>query len=562
MQNWNAWGRYPQKNGEIFLILITLPLSERGRVVQLKIRTKLYFGFGAVLLLMIIMVVISLHLNREVETANNEAIAKMEEIIVGLEREVDHLTWQNNLADSLILHREFTGELDYTQCEFGQWYYALLESEDYAALPDEFKETLERIERPHTLLHQSAERIVQVFARMGHDSEEAHNRALSIYILDAQPSIDELMSLMGELRGQMEAERQRYIAFTLERASLARQILLVASLISLLTGFGAAFFISRGITGSLRMVVNSLEELCKKGGDLTGQINVKTKDEMNDLAYWFNTFVDKIRGIIITVRDSTDKVSRYSETMAATSQELSASMEEVSASANEFAGSAQNLNTTAHEMEEAGNSVLQNAGEGRMAVENVLEQMKQITLMVKSLKETVINLDTRAQNINKIVDTIKGIADQTNLLALNAAIEAARAGEQGKGFAVVAEEVRKLAEQSANSAAEITELIAGTQDETNNAVKSMEKGEHTVAKGTEVVQATGELLGNIISRIEDIAGKIQDVADASRDIGAGSQQLSSSMEEQTASMEEISSTAAELQGLVTELSEILDQFKC
>ena len=530
--------------------------------MRLTIRKKLYLGFGVVLLLMMIMVGISLHLNREVESANREAIVQMEDIIFALEREVDHLIWQNDLVDSIILNREFKGEIDYTQCDFGQWYYAMLESEELAGLPDNFREVFLRIERPHALLHQSAERITQVYGRLGSNSDEAHNRALQIYILDTQPSITQVAALLGELREQLEIERQAGIAYTVERSVFARQVLLAASLLSLLAGFAAAFIISRGITGSLNTVVHSLEELCKKGGDLTGKINIKSRDEMAELAHWFNTFVEKIRDIILQVRISTEKVDKYSETLAATSQEISASMEEVSASANEFAGTAQDLNTTAQDMEQAGIIITQNADEGRKAIENVLMQMSQITKMVENLKLVVTSLDIRAQDIGTIVDTIKGIADQTNLLALNAAIEAARAGDQGKGFAVVAEEVRKLAEQSAVSASEITELITTTQAETKSAVKEMEQGVNTVQVGTEVVQKTGELLKNIMSKIEDIAGLSKHVAEVSQNIGAGSEELSSTMEEQTATMEEISSTAAELHELVAGLLSGVEQFKC
>lgn len=118
--------------------------------------------------------------------------------------------------------------------------------------------------------------------------------------------------------------------------------------------------------------------------------------------------------------------------------------------------------------------------------------MKNITEQVSVSAQVVGNLGKRSDEIGQIVETISGIAAQTNLLALNAAIEAARAGEQGRGFAVVADEVRKLAEQSAEAAANISKLIITIQQDTNSAVESIENGNRGVKDGMESVMATGE----------------------------------------------------------------------
>lgn len=296
------------------------------------------------------------------------------------------------------------------------------------------------------------------------------------------------------------------------------------------------------------------------GQELPAQC-LSQKDELGELAYGLQEMTDNIKNILGSVRAGLHKVTATGESLAASAEEMNASLEEVASSANEFTGNAQDMSRSANDMQETGQDISIKTQDINQAVNEAVQQMQEISDIVGGLKEATVSLGERAQGITTIVDTINGIAEQTNLLALNAAIEAARAGDQGKGFAVVAEEVRKLAEQSAKSTTEISDVIIDIQEQINNSVKNMDDGNIKVQKGTEVVTEMGDVLGQLIASLEGITGQIEKVSAFAQEIGAGSEEVSSSVEEQTATMNEISNAAIDLQQLVIDLDDELKRFK-
>ncbi len=131
---------------------------------------------------------------------------------------------------------------------------------------------------------------------------------------------------------------------------------------------------------------------------------------------------------------------------------------------------------------------------------------------VNKSTHVVAKLGERSTKIGKIVDTISGIAGQTNLLALNAAIEAARAGENGRGFAVVAEEVRKLAEQSQGAAKQIASMIGEIQEDTEQAVLTMNDGTREAKLGAEAINKTGQVFTEIETMVTQVSEQVQDIS--------------------------------------------------
>ena len=215
-------------------------------------------------------------------------------------------------------------------------------------------------------------------------------------------------------------------------------------------------------------------------------------------------------------------------------------------------------------------------------VEGAVEQMKLIQISVTQSAAVITELGEESDRIGKIVDTISSIAAQTNLLALNAAIEAARAGEHGRGFAVVADEVRKLAEQSSESAGEIAGLITSIQEKSQKAVAVMQEGVGRVEAGTKVVQDSGasfneiaemvrkvveasQEMDNIVNALNEntktIGGAIQTVAVKSSSVSSEAESVSAASEELTATMSEIESSSGVLAEMAKDMLKAVENFK-
>lgn len=360
------------------------------------------------------------------------------------------------------------------------------------------------------------------------------------------------------------------------------------------------FFIGK-IIGMLDEVVLAMKKI--SDGDLRiTNLEVRTNDEIGVLADGVNEMRHKLKSLLEGIARSSEKVAASSEELTASSQQGAESIGMVSQNTvamteaaseqietvNLLQSTIQNMSSKMNElyteakvMNEAATDSAQNAAEGMEKVNHAIDLMKNITEQVSVSAQVVGNLGKRSDEIGQIVETIGGIAAQTNLLALNAAIEAARAGEQGRGFAVVADEVRKLAEQSAEAAANISKLIITIQQDTNSAVESIENGNRGVKDGMESVMATGEAfriietqvgkltdnVKNSMERIEEVNKSSQEILDAVEKVQTTTQttsdhatEISAATEEQTATMNEISDASQSLAELATDMQSDVAKF--
>ncbi|MEN3186313.1 MAG: methyl-accepting chemotaxis protein [Atribacterota bacterium] len=209
------------------------------------------------------------------------------------------------------------------------------------------------------------------------------------------------------------------------------------------------------------------------------------------------------------------------------------------------------MNTT----EEHTSRTQKEAQHGKELLTGLVERVNTIASVAQEIGESITVLDTRSQEIGKIVDLITGIAEQTNLLALNAAIEAARAGEAGRGFAVVAEEVRKLAENSAQAAGQIAHLIGEIQKDTEKAVKNAERARTQVTEGTRESQEVEGNFSEILSAIEAVNHSIQNLAEALTVVEKTQEETQKSGQDLRTSSEEISRAIKNVAERISEISD-------
>lgn len=371
-------------------------------------------------------------------------------------------------------------------------------------------------------------------------------------------------------------------------------ILLALAMISIMT--------TKKITEPLDKIVRACQKM--QAGDFrdTGE-RVMRKDEFGLMMESFQ----KMRG---TVSSVLGKINETAQQLAASSEELTASAHQSAQASGQVAQSVTNaaqaaatqqqfisdseesvhevktsinhLNAKAEDVSGDAEAAYQDAVQGSESVSNAVQDIESVETVVKESAATVDNLGKRSKEIGSIVETISGIADQTNLLALNAAIEAARAGEHGRGFAVVADEVRKLAEASQNAAQQITDLIAGVQKETENAVSSMKQGSEAVQSGTEAVTSLRKTFEEIQKSAQNVSEKAKSMVDELKDVDKHTstvqtktadisknggrvlnemESVSAASEQQSASSSEIATASDSLAKIAQGLSATLQNFK-
>ncbi|WP_128100033.1 methyl-accepting chemotaxis protein [Paenibacillus sp. DCT19] len=358
-------------------------------------------------------------------------------------------------------------------------------------------------------------------------------------------------------------------------------------------------------TRSMLRPIKRLQESARavSKGDLTVKMETGRKDEVGDLAKYFERMVDNLRMMILGVQETTEQVSASSQELSASAeqttkaiehstlavQELAEGAEQQVRSVKEGSGQMSRMAEDVRLMSERVQSITTNmrhtsgaAHSGNEAASEAMEQMNSIQETVEQLAKVVQSLNARSVEIGSMVDVIASISKQTNLLALNASIEAARAGDAGRGFAVVAGEVRKLAEESGSSAAQIGDLVHNIRMDMDAALHAMNAAQTRVGDGIQAVNTSGQSFAQIRTAVEDVVHTLDDlsettkqmehgatqVAQAMNDISivtqesaANTESVSASSQEQLASVEEIASSSAHLNSMAEQLQGLLGMFK-
>ncbi|MBE0501277.1 MAG: MCP four helix bundle domain-containing protein [Desulfuromonadales bacterium] len=513
-------------------------------------------------------------------------------IILG--RNIDHLRWVRDLDLSIMSNRQFTGQIDPSQCGLGKWLST------YSSQDSQLMRLLENFKDPHEKLHSLGVAINQNIAQ-GKNTE-----AKTIFNNQVNPTLDEIQTVFTDNQNYIDSQIERLdqaktVGFGSGRAAfgstmsildnmseLARKFAdeqrtqasaasktsksfaLISVLIGVISALTFGFIISRGIARPMNQGVKFAEQIAL--GDFSQRLTLGRKDEIGQLTDSMDNMAESLgrqadvaediskgnlnaevklssekdqlgtslKKMVEVLRDVINNVRLSADNVASGSQTMSASSEEMSQGASEQAAAA----------EEASSSIEQMTANIRQNADNAQETEKIAVQAAKDAQEggaAVVNTVAAMKDIASKIMIIEEIARQTNLLALNAAIEAARAGEHGKGFAVVAAEVRKLAERSQIAAGEISNLSTSSVD---------------------VAERAGELLKIVVPNIQKTAELVQEITAASREQDAGAdqinkaiQQLDQVIQQNASASEEMASTAEELSSQSEQLQGMIDYFK-
>ncbi|MGQ9023575.1 methyl-accepting chemotaxis protein [Bacillus sp. 18-5] len=375
----------------------------------------------------------------------------------------------------------------------------------------------------------------------------------------------------------------------------------VASAIVLIGGLFFSFIMGRRIAKPARSLMESANRIAD--GDLTGMVEVESKDEIGQLAASFQKMQGRIKELIAKISNSSSEVSKMSSQLRTVTNESSQSAQQVSeamtnmsegindsvanitdctTSVAEIDTQIEGVTKEVDEMKSVSSDVQEQSESGQKLVNHVLEHLNMLHDKMTNSKQAAEELQSHSTEIESVISIITDISAQTNLLALNASIEAARVGEEGKGFAVVADEVRKLAEQSADAAKTVSDLVIGTQENSQRVLESVEESSKAVEEGREQMEGTSQNFAviydgvsqfsrrtnNLLASIKQveqayqtISTSIEQISVVSEEHAASSQEVAAATEQQSAGMQQISSAIEQLSDMSEDLAQMVSAFK-
>ncbi|WP_315081271.1 methyl-accepting chemotaxis protein [uncultured Clostridium sp.] len=378
--------------------------------------------------------------------------------------------------------------------------------------------------------------------------------------------------------------------------------IMIMSFLAIVIGLAIIFMVSKLLTKPIKELTGIVNKVAD--GDLS--IRAKegnSKDEVGQLSQYFNKMLDNLSALIGNVGEAVEKMDEASNTLSAVTEEVSASNLEIKSSMEEISEGTYSqakdiestnqqtkelgerieaLNSKNTEMESNSKDIVRVINDSNEKVDFLKHSGEESVNSFRNVQSTVENLINEMKNISNMVLSINGISEQTNLLALNASIEAARAGEAGKGFAVVADEIRSLSEQTGKATQDIQSIISGVENiatktkesiyvsyEVNNqqavAFDQMEVSINEMSSVLqEMIKITKEINSEIITidaNKEEVNASIEQVSSVAQQVAASSQQVTASSQEQLQAFDVVTTNSQELTVLSEQLKESLRVFK-
>lgn len=340
-----------------------------------------------------------------------------------------------------------------------------------------------------------------------------------------------------------------------------RNQMLVVIVVTMIVVVMAALATTALVIKPIKGTVEMLKDIAQGEGDLTKRLAIDTRDEMGEMAHWFNIFMEKLQGIVRQIAADATSLGGASQELSAISGKMSSGVESISGRTNQVAAASEEMSGNMTSVAAASEQAATNVNMVASATEEMTVTVREIAQHTENAREVTGNavgrateasakiheLGQAAAKIGSVTETITEISEQTNLLALNATIEAARAGEAGKGFAVVANEIKELARQTASATQEIKTQIEGVQNSTDTTVRQIEEI-------TTVINKVDEIVAIIARAVEEQASASQEIADNVSQASLGIQEVNSNVNQSSSVAGSISGDIVEVNVSVKEIA--------
>jgi methyl-accepting chemotaxis protein len=563
--------------------------------MKMSIRKKLYAGFSAVLLFLIIISVSNYLLTSKIDKTYTNLIDNSTTIVSNIKDLSNAISEEQSNVNYFLL----TGDSNYLKSY----------QKAFDTYNEKSKEVSERIKGKDSWQILQGLDLIQeqyvIAADQMIDDKKKNNIDKFTKSAKAQ---GELIQKFSETSNKFINNEEEFLnkeIDTTKNIVISLKIVIgFMTLITLLIGLGIAYWISNLISKPISLLSASASKIAD--GDLTAkeiQLTTKNNDEISELVKAFNKMTNNLKKLLTEVGNASSQVagaadeltlgaeetSKVTKYVANITQDLASGTERQVASVQESVAFAHKMNEEANQIDtraqNVNEQVLRTSDvvlEGNKAVQKAIEQMNSIQLIVTSIAKSVNELGDQSNRIDEIIALITSIAAQTKMLSLNASIEAARAGEAGRGFAVVASEVSKLSEQTAESGKQVSDVIKTILEKTANTINIVAQGEKEVKDGIKTVYEAGTSFNMIQASINEVRNTIEEVSKASKHMSQGTdklvitfdtiekisksaadgtQNVSASTEQQLATMENVANSAVSLSKMSDELITLISTFK-
>ena len=435
-------------------------------------------------------------------------------------------------------------------------------------LVDEEKQLVKEIE-PRMKVADFTVANLKTLLREGKQAEIATFAAYELYT-----SIDPVSDSFSKLVAvQLDVAKREYEQGAASYAAI-RNTAIALILAGLIAGFGVAAWVIRG---SVQKPLAQTQDVAREiaGGNLAVAIPSNRTDEMGVLLGSLSGMRDGLRKMVSDLKTNAEGVASAAGQLSSASEQVAGATAHQSEAASAMAAAVEEMTVSINHVSDSAreaHGVTAGTGEqsqaGSRVIEDTVVEMQKISATVGEAAQTIQAMGESSQKISGIVQVIKDVAEQTNLLALNAAIEAARAGEQGRGFAVVADEVRKLAERTAQATAEIGGMIDEVQSSARAAVGTMQEAVGRVEGGVSLASRAAESMRGISEGAQRVVGSVNDISNAlkeqsvaSNDIAANVEKIAQMSEENSAATKEAAQTAQRLEQLAAQTRQAVAAFR-